>query len=946
MILVAAVAVLSATACAKLEMDPSMQDGVTTFTCELVDTKITLGSKDGQTYPALWEKGDQIAVYNVSTSKLIGTATLKSGQGDRKGVFQMPGTVSKGTKIKVVYPADAGFVIPAEQYQAETDKSVLPTRAESAQITADGSTNINFSLTHTAAIVKVTISTTEFADMKLKSVLLYSKGKTLNGNEDDNDYVRVNFKALKPLSGTQSAVFTTEPLTTASDFYVAVTMAKDNKTVTIPILYKGKTLNANQVNLIKISSLSLSSNAVDWYNPECTRYIPQGAWCYGTNNSMMFATDGTSKKYDVRAQGDFLGVIKYGRKPAKLQLRLGDMVDPGNAGMWSVNGETPKKKAYVSLPADYKPAVFLAKTPQNNKKSVVGLFNLCDENDNVIWAFLCWASSPSQVTLPKTGTVIMDRNLGGSGADALTEEEQRGTLYQWGRPFPFGQTPGTGTASSHPNDKVVQVRSYEGSALNADYLATIPAGHDNKDWMRNPDHINDLWGNPYSDHNSKGGSKSIFDPCPKGWKVISAAALNEVYANATWNAGTWESGMYEYPSNVAWPVTCFLNGETAARGGTSKGLYFADSPWDINYGTHFEYERTTGSSHPKTFNGTWKSNACAVRCMKDPENNDAEALPDVGETPSQRTFTNPVISTVLADPTIWKVGDEFRVAGTGLGFAFSSTDMVSWPLASTAPVDADNLAKCKANGSNLWAPDVVRIGNKYMLYVTCYTSLTSNSIVALESSDGKEFTYVGVITSCAKNGIKDTIDPEVVVDSDGKVWMFFGASGGIHRVQLNSTGTALASGASYTHVAGLDVNNNSNRSKVFEGAYLHYRDGYWYMFASAGNYADYTYKIVVGRSSSLTGTFKDKNGNNMTAGNATTLMSSGSSDSLYGPGHNAEIFTDSKGQDYIFYHCHSKAVGAGADLRYGCLQRLYWGSDGWPYVTDGKPAATDVAPRF
>jgi arabinan endo-1,5-alpha-L-arabinosidase len=102
----------------------------------------------------------------------------------------------------------------------------------------------------------------------------------------------------------------------------------------------------------------------------------------------------------------------------------------------------------------------------------------------------------------------------------------------------------------------------------------------------------------------------------------------------------------------------------------------------------------------------------------------------------------------------------------------------------------------------------------------------------------------------------------------------------------------------------------------------------------------------VGRSSSLTGTFKDKSGNNMTAGNATTLMSSGSSDSLYGPGHNAEIFTDSKGQDYIFYHCHSKAVGAGADLRYGCLQRLYWGSDGWPYVTNGKPASSDVAPQF
>ena len=49
-------------------------------------------------------------------------------------------------------------------------------------------------------------------------------------------------------------------------------------------------------------------------------------------------------------------------------------------------------------------------------------------------------------------------------------------------------------------------------------------------------------------------------------------------------------------------------------------------------------------------------------------------------------------------------------------------------------IDAENLAKCRANGEHFWAPDVVKIGNKWMMYVTCYTSLTSNSIVALEST--------------------------------------------------------------------------------------------------------------------------------------------------------------------------------------------------------------------
>lgn len=943
-VLSAAVAVFTVTACTKNELEqPVGQEGVTTFTGGFIESKISLGEKDGNGYPALWDKDDKVAIYNSDNGDLIGTATLKSGAGDREGVFQMQGSIAKGTKIKVVYPAEAGYAIPAQQYQSESGESVLETQAESSEIESQGDGSIAFSLTHRSAVVKVCIKTSEFSDMKLKSVLLYSKDAVLT---DGSDYVRLNFKSIQALTSEQTVVFTTKPVTTPKDFYLAVTMAKGNKTVTIPLLYQQKTLTAAKVNLIKIDNLQTSDNAVAWYNPECTRYIPEGAWSYGTANSIIVApTQNSSVTFDVRACGDFLGVIKHGKEPKYMQLRLGDMVDPGNPGMWNIDGTEPKKKAYAEL-LSYTPTIKLAKNPQDGKKSVIGLIELTDADKVIIWSYLFWASAPSRVQLPKSGVYIMDRNLGGSGADALTEEEMRGTLYQWGRPFPFGQNPGsaTSTKASQVQDKTVRVTSYAESAAKANQIAAI-TDNSNADWMQTEEHINDLWGNPSSDVNSKGGPKSIFDPCPSGWKVASAEAMREVYANATWDDG---SNMYVYPNaSVRWPVTCFISGQTTAKGGDTKGLYWTDSPWDCTFGAHFEYDRSKDTKD-KSFNGTWRSNASAVRCMADPDSNDAEGVPDVQETEQPKTFSNPVIASVLADPTIWKVGEEFRITSTGLQNAYSSNNLVKWPLASSLPVNSTERALCTQYGGQLWAPDVAMVNGKYMMYVTCYNSATDNSIVALESADGKQFRYVGLITSYKTNGnIKDTIDPEVVTDpSTGKVWMFFGSTGRIHRVELNSDGTALASGATYTAVAGLDVSNNSSRTKVFEGAYLHYRDGYWYMFASAGKYWDYSYKIVVGRSRTLTGTFVDKNGASMLDGNANTVIASASGDVLFGPGHNAEIFTDRRGQDYIFYHCHCSTLSTNGDNRYGCLQRIFWDEDGWPYVTGGKPASTDVVPLF
>lgn len=311
-----------------------------------------------------------------------------------------------------------------------------------------------------------------------------------------------------------------------------------------------------------------------------------------------------------------------------------------------------------------------------------------------------------------------------------------------------------------------------------------------------------------------------------------------------------------------------------------------------------------------------------------------------------QSFRNPVIGRSWPDPTVWSDGTRYYTISTGVGTILTSEDLVNWTDLKKAPLSAEASEAAKAVGRQFWAPDVVKIKDRWMLYLTCYESAENCGISVFESESATgPWEFVGKLTHSKDNGIKDSIDPEVVMDPEsGKVWMFFGSVGGIHRVELTSDGKRLAEGARFEHIAGLNINMNPSRSRVYEGSYLYKKDGYWYLFASCGKYFNHTYGIVVGRSRTLDGTFTDKGGQDMADGHASAILQSSSKDKFFGPGHNGEIITDSKGQDYILYHCHNRVDDKDIG-RHTLLQRIYWDKDGWPYFKTGKPLAVEKMPN-
>ena len=304
------------------------------------------------------------------------------------------------------------------------------------------------------------------------------------------------------------------------------------------------------------------------------------------------------------------------------------------------------------------------------------------------------------------------------------------------------------------------------------------------------------------------------------------------------------------------------------------------------------------------------------------------------------TFTNPVIAADWPDPAVWNGGDGWYYSvATGLRTIRRSRNLIDWEDAKIDPLAPRARERLHQVSHNVWAPCVVKLGGKWVLYISLFVSDPDCRIAALTSaSPTGPFEFANEVIDSRREGVENAIDP-YVLEVGGQVWMFFGSlADGIHRIELAADGLSVRPGAKPVHVAG--VRHPANKMKrAWEGSYLHRHGGWWYLFVSGGHYGDHTYYLTVGRSREITGTFLDRQGRSMTEGLAEPILSSGKDDFFYGPGHNGEIVKSADGRDYIFFHSHVR--GYKPNERPTLLQELLWDKDGWPYFKDNCPQKMD-----
>lgn len=263
--------------------------------------------------------------------------------------------------------------------------------------------------------------------------------------------------------------------------------------------------------------------------------------------------------------------------------------------------------------------------------------------------------------------------------------------------------------------------------------------------------------------------------------------------------------------------------------------------------------------------------------------------------------------TGVHDPTVVKTADGtyiMAVTAPNVGLK-TSTDRTAWRDVGVAFPDGAPWTSQYTNGDpNLWAPDISFHNGQFYMYYSASSFGSRNSAIFLATSPTAEsgsWTDHGIVIESSESDDFNAIDANLIVDADGSWWLPFGSFwSGIKMIPLDPA-TGLRSGTDLISLA-----SRPNAGGAIEAPFITRRGDYYYLWVSFDKCcsgAESTYRVMVGRSTSITGPYVDRDGTDMMAGGGTEIMASHGA--IHGPGHNA-VFTDADA-DVLVYHYYTDA---------------------------------------
>jgi hypothetical protein len=300
----------------------------------------------------------------------------------------------------------------------------------------------------------------------------------------------------------------------------------------------------------------------------------------------------------------------------------------------------------------------------------------------------------------------------------------------------------------------------------------------------------------------------------------------------------------------------------------------------------------------------------------------------------------------IHDPSaVIKCGNRYYVFGTGQGIiSKSSADKIYWVTGpgvfAIAPSWTKNITGF--TGNTLWAPDITFFNGQYHLYYACSTFGSQVSGIGLATNPtldpgdpNYQWTDQGEVIQSGSSVTYNAIDPSVTFDSSSNLWMSFGSFfSGIKLVQLDAT-TGLRN-TTNTTVSSI-ANDNAASGDPIEASYLYHRGTFYYLFVNWGTCCatpalTSTYNIRVGRSTNITGPFRDVSNINMTSSGGTLFLKA--TGKFIAPGQMGIL--DENGVSYFGYH-YLDANDNGVPTY--DLEPLSWTTDDWPTFTNDWKAA-------
>lgn len=311
----------------------------------------------------------------------------------------------------------------------------------------------------------------------------------------------------------------------------------------------------------------------------------------------------------------------------------------------------------------------------------------------------------------------------------------------------------------------------------------------------------------------------------------------------------------------------------------------------------------------------------------------SKALPQA--TAAANKNTNTLTATITGnlaahDPSIIREGNTYYVFSTGGGLQIrTSTDLIHWSLTgyvfSQIPAW---ITRIEGNITDLWAPDISYANGVYHLYYAGSQFGKNNSVIGLATNttlNPKSSSYHwvdrGLVLQTTSANNYNAIDPNFMYDAHHIPWLAFGSFwSGLkmrrldpYTFKLSTTDTRLYSLAERPF------------PDAIEASSLAYHNGYYYLFASIDyccQGSNSTYKIVVGRATSITGPYYSEAGIPMLQGGYTLLLQSYGN--VRGPGGQT-AYND--GRRYLLIHHYYDASANGATKIQ--IRQILWTCNNW-----------------
>ncbi len=546
-----------------------------------------------------------------------------------------------------------------------------------------------FELLPVTAVAQVTLTTSTLQNYKPKTVTIWDDTNTpmaggfnINVNTMEVSLLDEGQKSKVAVTVTNPVDFTT---TATQNFYVQILPGDysnkelwiqidledaDGKITTIPVKKSGLVFEAGKTTLIDLSGLSLDMNDAEWYAAGETRYLAGNAVAYGEANTYLIqCKNGTYKGASYVANADIPNevVIDY-----RARGNFSNAVAPvGVTFEWAQNSAglyTPRINDYGSSNVVIKDQFTYTHNPENftvtvkNNGAYAGAPILLMKKDGkILWAWAFWNIAADGTTLtpvtvgdyqfapmdigqPTTNAEkwIANKHSDGSTPDVMFRMHH---YYQFGRPIPIFWTPvwsldGADFANSsleHATGKgnvpaIPAPVTFEQHLANpVGFIIKTDLDQTAANWCTTP--LNDMWG---TNDREKEGTKSIYDPCPKGWRLPSYKAMTTLASQtSTWDttdgnchvsagglkivlsgriAGKRSSGSkYGAPSNMG-------GGNSGKIANCKHAALWSNVAGDVQ-GQALYIEYNADATHAKYRTGTFDlCQANAVRCIVDTDN--------------------------------------------------------------------------------------------------------------------------------------------------------------------------------------------------------------------------------------------------------------------------------------------------------------------------------------